>query len=324
MKPIFQIIANGADVTATIGDRLVSIELIDEDGENADQVTIVVDNRDDLVELPPMDATLDVFLGYRETGLSMMGRFAVDGRAGEGPVQLLTIRGTAADMKGAIRSPRTRAWEGKSLADIVRTIAGEAGLKAVVGSSIAGVSWPYLAQTAESNLHFLRRLASGLDATAKPAGGALVVARRGEDTTAAGDAMPNGKITLADLSAWSWDEDGRERAGKVAAEWADPDTARRELVEVGEGEPAMRLRHLHRSAEEAARAANGDLSRRKAGEVRLTCELNRFAPELVAGARLTVSGVSSKIDGEWNVVRVVHSLEAGLRTEVEARRGGSA
>lgn len=319
---MFQIIADGVDATASIADRLISIELIDEDGENADQVTIQIDNRDDLVELPAMDAGLEVWLGYRETGLSLMGRFSVDGRGGEGPVQTLTIRATAADMKGAIRSPQTRAWEDKTLADIVRTIASEAGLKAVVGGSIAKTRWPYLAQTAESNLHFLRRIAGPLDATAKPAGGALVVARRGEDKTAAGDDTPNAQISRADLSNWSWNEEGRERAGKVSADWSDVDTARRDRIEVGEGEPEVRLRHVFSSQDDAQRAADGEVQRRQSGEVTLTCDLNRFAPELVAGARLTISQVSAKVDGQWQVVRVTHSLSAGLLTSVEATRGG--
>ena len=323
MTPAFTISADGTDVTANLADRLVSIEIVDEDGENADCATIVIDNRDDLVELPAMDATLEIALGYRETGLTMMGRFTVDGRGGEGPLQMLSIRATAADMKGAIRSPRTRAWENRSLSDIVRTIAGEAGLKAVVGPSIASIVRPYLAQTAESNLHFLRRIAADLDATAKPAGGALVVARRGEDSTAAGDEMPNGTITRADLKDWTWNEEGRERAGKVSAEWCDPDTARRETVEIGDGEPGTRLRHLHSREEDARRAAESEASRRKAGEVTFSGNLNRFAPELVAGARLTLSGVSSKVDGQWQISRVTHTLANGLRTSVEAKRGGA-
>lgn len=322
MTPIFQIIADGTDVTGNFSDRAVSIEIIDEDGDKADRATITIDNRDDLVELPAMDATLEIWLGYRETGLSMMGRFSVDGRGGEGPVQMLTVRATAADMKGEIRSPRTRAWEDKTLADIVKTIAAEAGLSAVVGGSIGSISWRYLAQTAESNLHFLRRITAPLDATAKPAGGALVVARRGEDKTAAGDDMPNGHISRFDLTAWSWSEEGRERAGKVSAEWSEVDAGRRERVETGEGTPEVQLRHVYSSMDDARRAVEGEARRRQSGEVTLTCDLERFAPELVAGGRMTLAGVSAKVDGSWQIVRVTHSLSTGLLTSVEATRGG--
>lgn len=322
MTPDFLITANGSDVTATFRDRLIDLEVVDEDGDKADRIRITVDDRDDLVAEPDMDTVLEVWLGTRETGLSMMGRYMVDGVGGEGPLRQLSISATAADMKGPIRAPRTRAWEGKTLADIVATIAEEAGLRAVVSSAIAATRWDYLAQTAESNLHFLRRIAAGLNATAKPAGGTLLVARRGDDVTAEGDPMPNGTLGLRDLVSWSWEKDGRERVGRVEAEWGDVDHGRRETVSIGDQEPTSRLRHQHSTEDEARRAADAEYRRRAMGEVTLSAELSRFSAELLAGARLTFAGVSAKVDGQWDVVRVTHTLSDGLRTTVEAKRGG--
>ncbi|VDS09236.1 Phage late control gene D protein (GPD) [Paracoccus haematequi] len=322
MTPAFQILANGADVTGSFRDRLIELEIVDEDGDKADRVRIVVDDRFDLVAAPEKDTIIQVWLGYVETGLSLMGQYAVDGGAGEGPVRRLTIRATAADMKGGIRAPRTRAWQDKTLADIARTIAGETGLRAVVSRALADIRWPYLAQTAESNLHFLRRIAASLDATAKPAGGTLLVARRGDDITAAGDPMPNGVIDLFGLVSWSWDEDGREKVGRVEAEWSDVDAAQRRIVTVGSEEPTTRLRHVYGTQQEAQRAAEAEYRRRARGQTTLSAELSRFAPDLIAGARMTLQGVSTKCDGQWDVTRVTHTLSVGLRTAVEAKRGG--
>lgn len=321
MTPDFRIIANGGDVTATIRDRLVELEVIDEDGDNADRVRIVVDDRDDLVAAPEKDAILQVWLGYREAGLSLIGQYAVDGAGGEGPTRLLYITATAADMKGGIRAPRTRAWEDKSLSDIAGTIAGEAGLRPVVSPAIADVRWPYLAQTAESDLHFLRRLAATLDATAKPAGGTLLVARRGDDMTAAGDPMPVGALTLLDLDTWRWDEDSREKVGQVEAEWTELSSGKRQKVVAGDGKPSTRLRHVYGSNDEARRAAEAELRRRANGEITFSAELARFAPEVIAGARMTLAGVSRKVDGQWDLTRVTHTLSRGLRTAIEAKRG---
>ena len=128
-----------------------------------------LDDRDGRIEWPEVDATLELSLGYREAGLTTIGRYAVDGVSGEGPRQTMRIRAKAVDMKSEARAPRTRAWEGVTLADLVRKVAAEAGLEAVVGDSVAGLSWPYVAQTAESNLHFLTRLLRPLDIVAKPA-----------------------------------------------------------------------------------------------------------------------------------------------------------
>ncbi|MGR3199469.1 MAG: phage late control D family protein [Paracoccus sp. (in: a-proteobacteria)] len=323
MTPDFRIVANGTDVTDTFRDRLEELEIVDEDGVKADRARIVVDDRDDVVALPGMDTALEISLGYRQTGLSMMGRYVVDGRGGEGPGRRLTIRATAADMKSGIRAPRTRSWENSTLSDIVRTIGGEAGLRAVVSEAIASTRWSFLAQSAESNLHFLSRIAATLNATAKPAGGALIVARRGEDRTASGDAMPDGILTLIDLVEWTWQEDGRERAGRIEALWSDVDAGRRETVSIGSGDPAVTMRHVFGSEDEARRAADGEYRRRASGEVTFSAGLARFSPNLVAGARLTLSGISSKVDGQWDVARVTHTLFDGLRTSVEAKRGGN-
>ncbi|SNR22800.1 phage tail protein [Paracoccus sediminis] len=302
-------------------DRLVELEIVDEDGESADRVRIVVDDRQDRVALPEMDTLLQVWLGYRETGLSMMGQFAVDGRGGEGPVRRLTIEATAADMKGGIRAPRTRAWQDKALSEIVRTIAAEAGLRGVVSAAIADIRWPYLAQTAESNLHFLRRIAQTLDATAKPAGGTLLVSRRGDDSTVGGDPMPNGILTARDLVEWTWAEDGREKVGRVDALWSDVDAAAKQTVSVGDGDPATTLRHVHASEAEARRAAEAEFRRRARGQTTFSAELARFSPQVIAGARMTLTGVSGKCDGQWDLTRVTHTLSDGLRTAVEAKRG---
>lgn len=145
MTPAFRILANGADASGAIRDRLISLEAIDEDGLKSDRLEIELDDRDGRIEWPELDARLELSLGHVETGLTPIGVYAVDGVSGEGPGQTMRISATAADMKSAARAPRTRAWRDVSLADIVRIIAAEAGLEAVVGESLAAIRWPYVA-----------------------------------------------------------------------------------------------------------------------------------------------------------------------------------
>ncbi|WP_253879830.1 hypothetical protein [Paracoccus aminovorans] len=211
MKPAFRIVVDGADRSAVIGDRLISLLVTDEDGRKADRVEIELDNRDSRIAFPEIEARLEVSLGFAGRQLAPMGIYAVDGVSGRGPVRTLSITATAADLKGEIRAPRTRSWIDRSLPLIVSAIAGEAGLKPLVGESLRGIRWPFLAQTAESNLHFLTRIAAELDATCKPAGGALIVQRRGEGQTAAGDRLEPVTIRPLRLSDWSWSLEGPHR-----------------------------------------------------------------------------------------------------------------
>lgn len=321
MKPKFKITADGADVTARIADRLERLELVDEDGTKSDRLTLSVDDRDGLVAFPDMNAKIEVWLGFEATGLSYMGAFAVDQVGGQGPLQIIEIGCKPVDMKSDVRAPKTRAWEDMSLSDIVKKIAGEAGLKPIVSASIAAAHWSYLAQTTESNLHFLTRIAATLDATAKPAGASLVVQKRGEGLTAAGDALTPPVIDRKDMSDWRWSLDGREIYRRAEAEWCEPGAAKRHLITRGSGEPCRRLRHPFSSAEEASRACEAALSKSDRSGMKISVSVAGFRPSIMAGTKVTLSGLRPELNGEWHVKSATHSLTTALRTTFEATKG---
>lgn len=319
MTPAFRISAGGSDVTGTFNDRLLSLTLTDEDGEKADRLEIEVDDRDGRVEFPDMETTLDIWLGFRGAGLTYMGQFTVDGVAGAGPAQRMLITATAIDMKSDARAPKTRAWEDKTLQDIVATIAAEAKLKPVVGDSVASAHWAYLAQTAESDLHFLTRIAATLDATAKAGGGALIVQKRGEGKTATGDTITPEAVGKASLSSWSWKVDGRAEYKQVEAEWSDTATGQRRKVVRGSGKPVQRLRHVFASAEEATRACEGELGRAGRAALTISADLAGFSPGLFAGGIVQLSDLRAELNGDWHIQKVTHTLSAGLRTSFDGR-----
>lgn len=322
MTPTFRVTVDGQDATGAVSDRLLALTVTDHDGGTADQVTLDLDDRDGLLELPEMEAKLTVALGFRGLPLSVMGIFAVDGIGGTGPQQSMQITATAADMKKDVRAPKTRAWEGKTLKDIVATIAAEAGLKPVVGESVAGVSWPYLAQTAESDLNFLTRIAAALDATAKPAGGALIVQRRGEGKTAAGDVLTPPVITRARMLSWTWNLEGREVYKAVECEWSDTATGGIRKVTRGQGTPLRKLRHVYASEAEANRAADAAFTGAARAAMSITVRLAGFEPGLLAGAAVQIAGLRPELSGEWHLKTVTHRLDAGgLTTEFKANKG---
>lgn len=322
MTPAFRIVVDGQDATGTLEDRLLSLTVTDNDGTVADQVTIDLDDRDGRLALPEMEARLEVALGFKGQALSVLGIFAVDGIGGTGPHQSMRITATAADMKKDVRSPRTRAWENKSLRDIVATIAGEAGLKPVVGQSVAGITWPFLAQTAESDLNFLTRIAATLDATAKPAGGALIVQRRGEGKTAAGDVLTAPVITRAQMIGWTWELEGREVYKSVECEWSDTAAGAVRKVTRGSGTPLRKLRHVYASEAEATRAADAAFTGAARAAMKITVRLPGFQPDLLAGAAVQIAGLRPELSGEWHLTKVTHSYgRSGLTTDFEGRKG---
>jgi phage protein D len=323
MIPAFQIIVGGEDATGAIADRLLSLSITDEDGEKADRLELQIDDRDGAAAYPDMDAELEVSLGFLQSGLSFMGKFKVDGVSGEGPRQTLRITATAADMKGDIRSPKTRAFENKTLADIVATIAGEAGLQPLTSESLSSTFYAFVAQTSESNLHFLTRLAKPLDATAKPAGGALIVQRRGEGKTAAGDVLIAPSLGPSTLSRWSWSQDSRETYARVEAEWSDTAAGAIRKVTMGQGTPLRKLRHVFGSESEATQAADATLRGAGRAAMSISAELAGFDAGLLAGATVVLAGMPrAELNGEWQLGTVTHRLTgAGLVTGFKCRKG---
>lgn len=322
MTPDFRILANGALVTLAMQTRLLALTVTDEDGDKADRLQIDLDDPLGLIAMPE-DAILSVALGFKGRPLADMGRFAVDGVSGKHPAQTISITATAANLKGNIRSPKTRAFEDKTLKDIVATIAGEAGLKPMVSASIAASRWAYLAQTTESNLHFLSRIAKTLDATAKAAGGALIVQRRGDGLTAAGDALIPPVLMQSALTSYDWDYDGRAVYKSVQAEYSDTGGGQVHSVTVGSGTPALRLRHVHATRDEATRAARAQLQGAARAAMTLSAQVAGFNPALLAGASVVLVGMSrAELNGEWHLKTVTHSLSGGgLTSSFTAKKG---
>lgn len=323
MTPAFQIIAGDEDVTARIADRLISLSVTDEDGRSADTLRLEIDDRDGAVAMPETDMPLDLSLGYAGQALIPIGRFVVDRVRGRGMPQRLTIDATAANMTGPLRTPKTRGWTGTSLVEIVSTIAAGAGLEPIVDSAISAVRWPFVAQTAESDLNFLTRLARPLDATAKPAGGHLVVARRDTGKTAAGDDIVPVLIDRSDMQDFEWELGERETYASVTAEWGDIDGGQTTTVTAGSGEPARQLRNVFATAEEAGQAVAAELAMANRSRLKLDTSLYTFNGSLFAGGVATVAGLRAGLNGDWLIRTVTHRLDGSLTTSFSAERAAN-
>ncbi len=60
MQPHFRIVADGADISALINDRLVSLQLADRPGMASDSFELRIDDRDGAVELPARGASIEM------------------------------------------------------------------------------------------------------------------------------------------------------------------------------------------------------------------------------------------------------------------------
>ncbi|GIT92409.1 phage tail protein [Jannaschia pagri] len=319
MRPRAEILLDGQPVASAFYSVLTSVHVTDELGIESDTVTLVLDEGRGEIALPRPGARIDVRLGFLEQGLHRMGTFAVDAVSGSGPVAKLTLSGTAIDLGSPIRQAKTRSWEAQTLRQITDTIASEAGLRPVVSDDLADTFYAMVAQTAESDLHLLTRLARPLDAVAKAADGRLILAKLGTGRDASGAALAPVPVTRRDLTEWTWSEEEREKMGRVRARWQDLAMGRDEVVEVGDGDPVKDLRKVHATRAEAERAAAAELDRSRRGDLRIHCR-GRFQPGLFAGGQVDLRGLRSTLDGIGDVRSVTHHLGGALTTAFTVSR----
>jgi hypothetical protein len=319
MQIAFQVIADGADVTAKIGDRLLELTLTDEAGQTADTAEIEIDDRDYRVALPEVGAKLTISVGFKGA-LVEIGQYVVDDISGQVGPDTMTISAKSADMRAGIKSPRTRAWECITVGDLVEKIAGEHGLRPQISDSLKGVVLDYVAQTTESDLNLLTRVARDLGATVKPAGGAIVFVKTGEGKAADGTDLPVFVVHRTQMTSASWQLTGRGVYGRVVAEWSERDSATVHKVTAGKDDPEQVLRTRYASKAAARRAADAALDRSKRGGGTISVELGGFWGDLTAEAKVDLQGIKSELTGEWLITRVTHRLSGTLTTSFDAER----
>lgn len=324
MKPQFRIVADGTDITRLINDRLLMLRTLDKPGMESDEFELRIDDRDQAVSLPSRGAKVDVFLGYDGAQLTRINSYTVDEVELSGPPDTLVIRGKASDMRGSGKTTRNGSFEGKTLAEIVATVARRNGW--VPACDVQTVV-PRADQLGESDYNFITRIARLHDCTAKVANGKLLVLKRQAGVTASGKTLPTVIIRRSDVSRYSFRLGDRSTHKSVKATHHNAKTGTLDVIELKNDDapgglpPVHTDRHIHpnkTAAEQAAKARLAAFNRSTAG-VRLEMP---GRVDLFAERQINARGFKDGFDGEY----LVDSLEqvftqSGWSTTVECNGG---
>lgn len=324
MKPTFRIVADGADITAMINDRLLLLRTSDKPGMDSDEFELRIDDRDGVVSLPARGAGIEIYLGYVGCGLARLGRYVVDEVELSGPPDTLVIRGKASDMRGSGKTIRNGSWENVPLSEIVRDIAARNGWQAAC--SVA-TKVPRTDQLSESDFNFITRLAKQYDCTAKVGDGKLVVMPRQGGQSASGKALGVVTVTRSDVSRWQFRLGDRSTHKAVATKHQDKATGKLSIVTLDNEDapgglpPVHTDRHIYpnkSAAEQAAKARLAAFNRSTAG-VRLEMP---GRTDLFAERQLNAQGFKVGLDGEYLVDSVEQVFtQSGWSTTVECNGG---
>ena len=323
MNPAFKITADKKDVTALIAQRLVSINITDETGLVSDTCEILLDNRDEKLEIPPRGAVLEVSLGYEDKPLTKMGSYIVDDVEASSPPLQMRITGKASNtldknLSKKIKAPKSKSWHGYTLVGIITAIANNHGFKAAIDEYFKQIYISHLDQTDESDISFLNTLAQSYGAFAKLSLGRLLFFRRGISVSENGKELPTTKLSAAQISDWKLRVSDMEKFGKVIAKWHNFSTGKEEDIFVGTGDPAYTMRYKFVSSDRALAAAKAKLAEFKRGAENLNFSTTGN-PKLSAENKITFTDIKYLKNKNWIITSVNHSLsDQGFTTQVTA------
>lgn len=328
-KAGWQVTLDGADLTAKLAPMLVSLRLSEKDGEEADQLEIVLDDSQGRVAIPPEGAVLKVWLGWERgteitTGLVYKGAFKVDEAGWSGPPDRITLTARSADLAESFRTRRNRTWKDGTIGDIVGVIATEHGLDPRCHADLAARAITVAEQGNKSDMQFLRDLARRHDASAVVKAGCLIFAPKGAATTATGNAIPEAVLVRTRCNQIDWRRAAREKAQDGAeAQWHDPAEAKRKTHNTG-GTNRKRLKKVYGSESDAKAASEAETNRLKRAAASLSATLALGNPLLTPGMQITATGFKDVIDQtRWLIATAEHTMDAsGLKTRIEMEVAG--
>lgn len=328
MKPRFQLLADQQDITALLGDRLLSIRVTDKAGLASDECEIRLDDRDDRVALPKRGATLDLSLGYEGQALSFVGKYKVDEVEISGPPRSMVIRAKPTNIAATMKSQRRHSWEAVKLCDIVADVASRNQLQPLCK---VDVLVPRADQINESDMHFITRLAKQHGATATVKNGELVVAIRGAGKSGSGKPLPAITLHVDDLASYALTFPDRALFSAVQASYHDPRTGNLEAVvetnadaPAGAQAPKHSERHVYPSKAAAQAAAKSRLAALNRATMTGRLTLMRGRADVGAELWLALAGVKEEADGTYLIESVEHNYsKSGWVTSLSINAGNA-
>jgi phage protein D len=309
--PAFRLTVDGNDIAHLISPRLMGLELTDNRGLEADQLSVTLSDHDGLLSIPPRGAVLQLWLGWSDTGLVDKGTYTVDETEHSGAPDVLSIRARSADLRKGLKTKRERSWNTTTLGEVLRDIATGNSLKAVVSDALGAQAILQLDQANESDANLICRLGEEFDAVATVKAGCLLCLPAGGGKTASGLDLPHITLTRADGDQHRYLQADRDSYDGVRAYYYDVNSAKKQEAIAGGGDNLKDLRHTYSDKPSALRAARAEFNRLQRGSATLSYTLAMGRPDLIPELTYTLQGVKEEIDEIiWYGGNVQHSLSA--------------
>ena len=351
--PFFKIILldddNKQDITKNFDNRLISMTYVDNNGFQADTITLVIDDSDQKVNLPKKEVKLEITLGWSADNekttmdnqeevifeANIKNVFTITQVTHSGTPDIITIQGTSANLSGEIISVnREESYDSVTLCDIIDKIAERNHLPYLYDEKIGSKYILHIDQTQESDSSFLTRLIDEYGGGITVKNDILIVFNKRAGITVNGKTIPPAKIKRESGNSHSYTISNRSQYTGVQTFWYNYENPTEKPQKIiykkqiddskthyeGSKNKIKVLRYLYANEESAIEAAKSEMKKIQRGTAFFKLKLALGRPDLFTEMPVEVTGFKPEINStQWTIAKCTHSLskQSGFTTEVE-------
>jgi uncharacterized protein len=339
-QPTYTITIDNKDITSNFDKRLISMQITDNRGLDADTISIELDDSDGKLELPKRGVQISVSLGWVNDNVILQNIFTIDECEHSGTPDVLSIRGKSANLRDSLNEKREKSYSDTTLGSITKEIAKRHNLLYKIDKSIEHEHIAHIDQTNESDASFLTRLYNDFNAAVTLKNGMLIIFKKGLAKTVNGQDIPTTTITrklgdqhrfaIADRNAYTgvkayWidyrqQQKQQTKATRKTKNKNNQTNKDENGVLVGADGNVKILRHTYASKQNAYRAARNEWYKLQRGASQFSINLAEGRPDIYPEMPASVEGFKKEIDSTlWTITRCTHSLDtnSGYTTYVE-------
>ena len=319
--PVCIITANNKPLNALISSRIISVTVTDNRANEADELSIVLDDSDGALELPKRGVKLNCKMGYLGEDIHDKGDFVVDETEWSGTPDLITVKASSANFKSKIKEAKSKSYHRKKFGEIASEVAKNHELTLVMTNDLKAINLAHVDQTNESDLNLLQRLAKQNGAEMAVKKNRLLIFKAGSAKTASGKNLPAITLTRNDGDQFRYSEQDRESDHTgVSASYQDTGKAKREKAVSGEKGKVKHLKGTFANKEEAERASKAKMAEIKRQMAKFSITTAYGIPEISTESPVKLNGFKAEVDKlKWIVEKATHSYakSGGLTTQLD-------
>lgn len=329
--PTCLITADNKPLNDLILSRIISVTVTDNRANEADELSIVLDDSDGALELPKRGVRLNCKMGFIGEELHDKGDFIVDETEWSGPADVITVKASSANFKSSIKVAKSKSYHLKSFGEVANEIARNHQLELIMTADLKAINLNHIDQTNESDLNLLARIAKTNGAEMAVKKDRLLIFKAGTAKSASGQDLSSITVTRSTGDQFRYNEQDRESDyTSVSAGYQDLGKAKRQRVTSGNPEkrgggndPTTKtkvIKGTFASKEDAQRAADAKMNEIKRQMAKFSISLAYGIPEISTESPVKLDGFKNEIDRlRWIVEKATHTYNKsnGLITQLE-------